>query len=101
MSTNLQSTSIANGHHIATEDSTWWDQNREAVEAKFIGMLMAETTRKPYSGPERRSRATTMLDPADIAIAQAQAKGLGISYEEHARRLFHRAVMAEAHGRML
>jgi hypothetical protein len=84
-----------------TEDSTWWDQNRDAVEAKFIGLLMAETTRKPYTGPERRSRATVVLDPADIALAQAQAARLGVPYEEHARSLFHQAVLLEEQRWML
>jgi hypothetical protein len=92
---DLQVSPLASVPSIAKEDTAWWDQNRDAVEAKFIGMLLAETTRKPYNGPERRSRATITLDPADIALAQAQAQRLGIAYEEHARRLFHRAVMAE------
>ncbi len=95
MSSNFESSLVVNGPNAATEDSTWWDQNREAVEAKFIGMLMAETTRKPYNGPERRSRATVILDPDDIVLAQAQARRRGIPYEEHARQLFHQAVMAE------
>ena len=93
MSTIQQSTPVATGPNVTTEDSTWW--NRDAVEAKFIGMLMAETHRKPYTGPERRSRATVVLEPSDIALAQAQAQRLGIPYEEHARRLFHEAVLAE------
>jgi hypothetical protein len=98
---DLQVPAIENVPNAATEDSTWWDQNRDAVEAKFIGMLIAETTRKPYTGPERRSRGTVVLDPADVAIAQAQAKRLGIAYEEHSRRLFHLAVQAEEQRRVL
>ncbi len=94
MSSNLQTSPANNGHTVKTEDSTWWDQNREAVEAKFIGMLIAETTRKPYTGPERRSRATIVLDPTDLNVAANQARRLGIPLEEHARRLFHQAVQA-------
>ena len=101
MCATQQTFPVANGRNGASDDSTWWDQNRDAVEAKFIGLLMAETTRQPYTGPERRSRATVVLDPADIALAQAQAARLGIACEEHARRLFHQAVMAEERNRIL
>jgi hypothetical protein len=98
---DVQVAPVAKARAVATEDSTWWDQNRDAVEARFIGMLMAETTRTPYTGPERRSRATVTLDPADVVLAQAQAQRLGIPYEEHARRLFHEAVLAEEQHRLL
>ncbi len=97
----LQVAPLANAPKVQSEDSAWWDQNRDAVEAKFIGMLMAETTRKPYTGPERRSRATVVLDPADIVMAQTQAQRLGLPYEEYARRLFHQAVLAEEQHRLL
>jgi len=101
MRIDLPDSPPVNGHNAANEDSTWWDQNRDAVEAKFIGLLMAETQRKPYNGPERRSRATVVLNPADIVLAQAQAKRLGIPYEEHAQRLFHQAVVAEEESYIL
>jgi hypothetical protein len=101
MRINLYEAPVVTGSAAATEDPNWWAQNREDVEAKFIGMLMAETTRKPYTGPERRTRATVVLDPADLAVAQAQAGRLGIPYEEHVRRLFHRAVMAEGDRHIL
>ena len=101
MSTIHQTVPVANGPHLTTEDSTWWDQNQEAVEAKFIGMLMAETTRNPYNGPERRSRATVVLDPGDLALAGAQARRLGVAFEEHVRRLFHLAVMGEEQDHLL
>jgi hypothetical protein len=94
MRIEMQAPPTSNGQNLATEDSAWWDQNREAVEARFIGMLMAETTGTPYTGPERRSRGTVVLDPDDLALAQAQARHLGVPYEEHVRRLFHQAVMA-------
>lgn len=96
MSSNLPRLPIAGNDNVSAEDSAWWDQNREAVETKFIGMLMAETSRKPYDGPERRSRGTVVLDPADMALARQQAKELGITYEEHVSRLFHQAVLAQA-----
>lgn len=95
MNANMQSSPVLIGQNAPTEDSSWWDQNRDAVEEKFIGLLMAETTRKPYTGPERRSRATVVLDPGDIALAQAQAARLGVPFEEHARRLFRQAVLME------
>jgi hypothetical protein len=101
MSMTQQTMPVANGPNVATEDSTWWDQNREAVEAKFIGMLMAETTGTPYNGPERRSRATVVLEPADLALAGAQARRLGVPFEEHVRRLFHLAVLAQEQDQLL
>ena len=95
MRTNQYEAPVTPLSPASNDDSNWWAQNREYVEAKFIGMLMAETTRKPYGGPERRSRGTVVLDPGDLATAQAQAVRLGVSFEEHVRRLFHRAVTAE------
>lgn len=101
MRTNLYEAPVILSAPATTEDSNWWAQNREAVEAKFIGMLMAETTLNPYNGPERRSRATVVLDSEDLSAAQSQAARLGISYEEHVRRLFHGAILAEEHRRIL
>ncbi len=95
MSSDPQDAPTAKSPIVATEASTWWDQNQDAVEAKFIGLLLAGTNRAPSSGPERRPLATVALDPADVALAQTQARGLGIPYEEYARHLFHQAVMAE------
>jgi hypothetical protein len=77
------------------EGTTWWDENRDRVEAQFISLLMAETPRSSYTGPERRSQATLIPDPQDAGMARQQAWMLGISFEEHARRLFHEAVVRE------
>jgi hypothetical protein len=74
---------------------TWWDENRDRVEAQFISLLMAETPRSSYTGPERRSLATFHPDPQDAAIAREQAWRTGVSFQEHARRLFHEAVALE------
>jgi hypothetical protein len=94
MTANLPNLSGEGGAGLPADDSTWWAQNRDAVEAQFIGMLIAETNRTPYTGPERRSRATVVLDPADLSLALGQASRMGIPYEEHVRRLFHQAVEA-------
>jgi hypothetical protein len=98
---DLQVSPTTPGPNVVTDDAAWWDQNRDAVEAKFIGMLMAETTRKPYTGPERRSRATVVLDPADVLLAQTHAQRLGVAYEDYVRRIFHQAILAENQRHLL
>jgi hypothetical protein len=74
---------------------SWWDENKDAVEGKLIDLLMASDARGAYQGPERRSRPSLPLNPEDAALVREQAKRLGVSFEEHARRIFHEAVHSE------
>ncbi len=95
MSDRPRCTVVPGPQEQQTEQKSWWDENKDAVEGKLIDLLMASDARGPYKGPERRSRPSLSLDSDDAALVREQAKRLGVSFEEHARKIFHEAVQAE------
>jgi len=86
-------------HHVAlkksNQQSTWWQENRERVEAEFINLLRAEAHRLSSTGAEGPPQPAIVPDVHYAALAREQASRLGISFEEHVRRLFHEAVLRE------
>jgi predicted DNA binding CopG/RHH family protein len=69
------------------EEAQWWFDNREELDKDFAqafaeGRLRRRTEPRP-SAPVPTT--TIRLDPADIALARAQAEKKGLKYQTYSR----------------
>ncbi len=79
------------------EEADWWHDHRDQVEASFVqaakeGRLQR---RESLDAPVSHSATNIAVEPYDVDLALSQARRKGVSFEDHARLLFHRAVQAE------
>jgi predicted DNA binding CopG/RHH family protein len=79
------------------EEAAWWDSNQDELFKDFEraaaeGRLGRGTTARLAGIPT----TTIRLDPADIAMARAQAEKKGLKYQTYLKMILHEALLKEA-----
>jgi len=79
------------------EEAKWWFDNQDALDDEFLAA--AEEGRLAWGTAARLvglEGDSIYPDPADIALARAQAEKKGLKYQTYLKMLLHEALTKEA-----
>ncbi len=79
------------------EEARWWDAHQDEIADEFLASPASESPVRGATAKDMRLPIRVAIDPEDVPVMEQQALEKGISFEEHAARLFHAAVEAEEH----
>ena len=81
-----------------SEEARWWPKNQDLLLKEFEAAAKDGTLGRGTAARRAGLTPTTTirLDPADIALAKAQAEERGLRYQTYLKMIIHQALRAAA-----